>query len=382
MKNLFILLFIISNFNIFAQADSLKNTQREAYKKNIDSKKGTWSFGINEQNYRIINGFADPVQKLFFPVVGLKVGYNPSNRVTMGLEYTHQFIWGTNLPKTLHYNYGSAFARYDVWRRKNAFYIETNYMVSDVAWLATGWEKRTTSYAGIGYGLKAKMYPNVYFTYNHNFNFPLSNGTNSMLIDRRIGITYCFNPKVNDTPLSISNSAKDRTGKMVIGISAAFMPFDEYDFTGGYNIYESTVRLGYYQSSFLNFGLYGRFTIGDSGLPNYPTDLFYFTGPYVNAKLNALKRWNYFIELAYLTSNFTLLGGGGSLDPPQKGKSSYFSTTLGPSYRINNNISIELGINISNVIKSNTGGFYSAGGYRLGIEKTFKWKHRATLKSF
>jgi hypothetical protein len=382
MKKLFILLLIISNYNIFAQTDSLKNTQKEAYKKNVDSKKGTWSVGLNGRNYHIINGFANPVQKLFFPVIGLKVGYNPSNRVTVGLEYTHQFIWGTNLPKTLHYNYGSAFARYDVWRRKNAFYIETNYMVSDVAWLAAGWKERTTSYAGIGWGLKAKMYPNIYFTLGQNLNFPLGSKKYSMLNDRRIGILYCFNPKVNDTPLSVSNTARDRTGKMVLGISGAFLPFDENDFRGGYNDYESVVRLGYNQSSFLSFGLYGRFIMGDSKLSNYPTEYFYFTGPYVNFKLNALKRWNLFIELAYLTSNFTLLDAGGSIEPPQKGKATYLSTTFGPSYRINDNLSIELGINTSNVIKSNTGEAYAAGGYRLGIEKTFKWKHRATMKSF
>ena len=384
MKNLFIFLFaFFLNSNIFAQENAKKSTKKEEYKKNIDSKIGTWNFGLNGRNYHVVNGFSNPVQKLFFPVLGLKVGYNPVNRITVGLEYTHQFIWGTNLSKLLHYNYGSAFTRYDVWRRKNAFYIEANYMVSDVAWLATGWEERNpTTYAGIGWGIKAKMYSNIYFTYSQNFNFPLDKGEHSMLNDRRFGIAYCFNPKINDTPLSVSNNAKDRTGKMIFGFSGAFIPGDEYDFYGGYNSYESTFRLGYYQSSFLNFGLYGRFLIGDSGIPNYPTDLFYFTGPYVNFKLNALKRWNYFIELSYLTSNFTLLDGGATLDPPQKGRATYFSSTFGPSYRINDNFSIEFGANISSVIRSNTGGFYGAGGYRLGIEKTFKWKRKATVKSF
>ncbi len=370
-------------FFFFANVWAQSKSQKESYKKNIDSKKGTWSIGLNGQNYHILNGFSNPVQKLFFPILGLRIGYTPHNRTTIGLEYAHQAIWGTNLPKILNYNYGSAFARYDVWRRKSAFYVETNYTLSDIAWLPTGWlERKYTSYAGAGFGISVKMYPNVYFNYSINYKFPLDNASFSILNDRRLGVTYCFNQKAQDSPINVTNVARDRTGKMIFGISAAFMPFDEYDFRGGYNLYESTVRLGYYQSSFLSFGLYGRFSMGDSRLPNYPTEYFYFTGPYMNVKLNALKRWNYFIEMAYLTSNFTLLDAGGSLEPPQKGKATYLSTTFGPAYRIGNNLSIEFGMNISRAIRSNTGEAYAAGGYRLGIEKTFKWKHRATIRSF
>ena len=380
MKTIFITLIILFNYPLIAQIDSHK---KEQYLNMIDSKKGTYSIGINANNYRVIDGYSDPknVKKFHYPLIGVRLSYNPARKFTIGLDYTEQLIWGTNIPKLQRYSFGGAFFRYDIWRRRNAFYLETSYSLSNIAWSNTGWERKNgVSYFGAGFGFKAKLYPNIYFNYSQNFLFPFNNY--KILVDRRIGLSYVWHPKIKDTPILISDDKKDRTNKWAVGISAAFLPFDENDFIGGYNDYESVARIGYYQSSFLSFGLYNRFLIGDSRIPNYPTEYFYFTGPFANIKLFGLKRWNIFVEFAYLRSNFTLINGGGTTELPKKGNATYFSTTYGPSFRINDNLSIELGLNMSTALKSNTGAGYTAGGYRLGLEKTFVIKRREVIKTF
>jgi hypothetical protein len=200
--------------------------------------------------------------------------------------------------------------------------------------------------------------------------------------DRRIGLSYIWHPKIKDSPLTISGDKRNRANKWFIAASMAVLPFDNNDFIGGYDIYESVIRVGYYQSSFLSVGLYSRSMIGDSKIPNYPTEYFYFTGPFANFKLFGLKKWNVFVEFAYLYSNFTLLNGGITTELPKKGSATYFSATYGPVFRLNDNLAIDFGINMSNVVKSTTGSGYSAGGYRLGLEKTFILKRREVIKTF
>jgi hypothetical protein len=159
------------------------------------------------------------------------------------------------------------------------------------------------------------------------------------------------------------------------------MPFDTYDFEGGYNLTECTQRLGFYQSNFMNFGLFTGLAVGNSGLPNTPAQNFYYVGPYVNFKLFALRKFNYIMEFSYLSSNFTSIDGLLPI-PPVKGYSEYFVTSTGFAYRINNNLSMELLVNRGTCIRSpydcKGGGI---GGYRLGIERTFELKRKKTIRS-
>ena len=381
MKTIFITLLIFVSYPLIAQINSL---QKKEYHNMLDSKKGAYSIGLNANNFRIVDGISNPnkVQELHTPSMGFRFSYNPARKLAVGLEYSAQFIWGTYIPKTQWYSYAGAFMRYDIWRKRNAFYLEASYALSNIAWRNTGgWERKNgISYLGAGFGIRAKLYPNIYFNYSQTFLFPLADSR--MYRDERFGLIYVWHPKVKDTPLLVVDDKKDRSNKFVIGFSAAFIPFDEYDFDGGYNSYETITRVGYYQSSFLSFGIYNRFMIGDSQIPNYPTQYFYFTGPFVNFKLFGLKRFNLFAEFAYLRSNFTLVSGGTGTELPQKGNALYYSVTTGVSYRINNNLALEFGINTSTAIKSNTGGYYGAGGYRIGIEKTFTLKRRETVSGF
>lgn len=379
LRQVLSILFLGFYFLINAQPFTIK----EKYLGSIDSKKGTWSIGLNGNNARNLNGFVSPPIVFYFPTFGIKSTYNPINRLALGVEYSHQPIWGTFVTSTQHAFYSGVLIRYDFWRRRNAFFIEANQRVSNINWYNYGFTKSfPVFYTGIGLGFRAKVYPNIYVIYSHLFQFNTSNKDASIIQDTRLGISSYFNRNEKDEPLKVANTRMDRTSKLLIGITGSYIHFDNSDFIGGYHWFENTLRAGFYQSHFLSIGVYGRFAIGKSQIPNKQSDLFYFTGPFLNIKFNAMKKWNFYAELAYLKSNFTLIEGGITNDLPQKGNATYYSTTTGIGYRINPNLALDFGMNMSNVIKSNTGGLYGAGGYRVGIEQTLKLKHRRIVRSF
>ena len=185
MKNTLIFLILLLSIQAKAQIFKIKSE----YKEHIDSKKNTWSIGLNGNSARVTSGFINPPLTYYFPTIGLKVGYNPSNRTTLGVEYSHQPVWGNVLIRSEQLFYTGIFARYDVWRRRHALSLELNYRVSNVSWYGFGFEKTfPVHYGGIGYNFRTKLYPNVYFTYSKIWQFNLTQPKASFIQDaRKIG---------------------------------------------------------------------------------------------------------------------------------------------------------------------------------------------------
>jgi hypothetical protein len=378
-KILIPLFFFFLSFMLKAQVFTIK----KEYKEQVDSKKGTWALGLESNFARYINGFVKPPITFYFPTFAIKASYNPINKLGLGVEYAHQPIWGTFVTKTQHFSHIGAFMRYDFLCRKNALYIELSQHISNITWDSTGFNRKfPVYYSGIGIGARVKILPNVYVNYLRAIQFNTKKLDASRLNGGRIGLSVYFNRREKDLPFQITNIKMDRTSKFLFSFTGSYIHFDDSEFVGEYDWVDNTTRLGFYQSSFLSFGTYGRFAIGHSRIPSTKNSFFYFIGPFINAKFFSLKKLNYFTEIAYLKSNFTLLSGGVTNEFPVDGNATYFSITTGLSYRINPDIAIELGINRSNKVNNIKEGAYGAGGYRIGIERTFKLKPRSEIKSF
>lgn len=385
-KYILLIFFLLNIASSFAQ-DSIKKLEKDYFiKNNIDSKAKSYGVGLTFRNYQIVNGWSTPKSELFMPIFSLRFNYNPQNKTTVGFDYSHQPVWGTNIPKVLHFFYTGPYVRYDILRKKNASYLEIGYRISNTKWLSDSFliqQKFPVHYATLGWGIKAKIYPNIYFNYYQNVMFDVDKKfkKENLLVDKKFGLEFFFNTKQKDTPLLVTNNKRDRTGKFVLGLSAAFMPFDSRDYDGGYLVYATTHRLGFYQSSFLSFGIYTGLDIGDSLLPNTPAQAFYYVGPFINLKFLALRKINYVVEFSYLSSNFTTVDGLTNI-PPLKGYSEYFTIAFGPSIRLNDRTSIEIagikGTCITSPYQCKGGG---VGGYRLGIERTFDLKRKKTIRS-
>jgi hypothetical protein len=381
-KTTIVSILILSNLT-FAYTQQKEIGVKEYCSQYVDSQKGSWGVGLSFRNYRIVDELPTPAYKVYFPVFSLRLYYNALKNTTLGLDYSQQLLWGSGIEGVKRLFYTGPYIRYDFFKRRTTFYGQLGYKISDAAWQdANVYKIFPTHYSTFGLGLKAKLYPNTYFNYSQNLYVNLAHPEKaSRLIDKQVGLEFYFNRKQKDVPIYVPDNKKDRSGKFVFGISAAFMPFDTYDFEGGYNLTECTQRLGFYQSNFMNFGLFTGLAVGNSGLPNTPAQNFYYVGPYVNFKLFALRKFNYIMEFSYLSSNFTSIDGLLPI-PPVKGYSEYFVTSTGFAYRINNNLSMELLVNRGTCIRSpydcKGGGI---GGYRLGIERTFELKRKKTIRS-
>lgn len=372
MKKIIFMCCIINALNIFSQEN---NNFKDYLLNSIDGKPKTWGIGLSFRNYHIINETVRPSIRLHFPIIAIRGYYNFFKNTTLGLEYSHQPIWGTGIDNTLHFFYTGPYLRYDILRKKNRIYGQLGYKISNLERNGSSVQNAfPTNYLTFGLGIKAKLRPNIYFNYSHIAIYNPRQSFKERLSDKQIGIEFYYNKKQKDTPFFVSNNKKNRSNKYLVAAAGAFLPFDEKDYEGGYNIFEFTQRFGYYQSPYASFGLFTSWVIGNSRLPNTSPQHFYYFGPFINFKIFPLKRFNYVIEFSYLASNFTAKDGL-TLDPPIKGYSEYFLTSLGPAFRITDNLSIEILGAIGRCVRSpyncNGGGI---GGYRIGLEKTFKMK--------
>jgi hypothetical protein len=307
----------------------------------------------------------------FMPTINLQAAYAPIAKLYIGWEARYSYLW--TIPKTTSYHFiftGPAI-RYSLFGKKNNFYLETGYRLSNLAL-----NKKTidvdlkfhNQYIPLGCGVAYKFNSNIYISTSYTWLRALKKD-NATVYDWKLGIEYHINPNHKDPPLPTLDSLKNKTGRFSLMLGFAYLPFDSASFKDNYRSYQNTTKVGYYFTDYLSAGLYLNTEVGKSDKTQ--NQWFFSTGPYVNVKIFSRKRFGWYMEPAFIVSNQVLTEIDNTL--LSKGVGRYIQYAVGVNAKITKNLILDMGGHTAWCLASSAnckGG--NIGGYRIGLEYVFK----------